>query len=175
MSAAEISSAFEALAPNPEDGLSDEVFLTLTRLTPMINVDLLIRDAEGRVLLTWREDRFYSAGWHIPGGIIRYRETIGHRITEVARVELGTTVIVTGGVLNVQEFIEPKRRTRGHFISLLYGCELCGEPAREKACGSGIPRHGQWRWFQSCPDNLLEVHKIYRKFIGPMANPGTSC
>ena len=70
MNAAETSSAFEALAPNPECGLSDEVFLSLTRLTPMINVDLLIRDGAGRVLLTWREDQFYPAGWHIPGGII---------------------------------------------------------------------------------------------------------
>ena len=171
MNAAETSSAFEALAPNPECGLPEEVFLSLTRLTPMINVDLLIRDTEGRVLLTWREDRFYPAGWHIPGGIIRFRERIGHRIVEVARQELGTTVTVTGGLLNVQEFIEPERRTRGHFISLLYECELCGEPERGKAYPGGVPRHGQWCWFQRCPDNLLKVHEVYRKFICPAANP----
>ena len=174
MNAAETSSAFEALAPNPECGLPDEVFLSLTRLTPMINVDLLIRDGAGRVLLTWREDRFYPAGWHIPGGIIRFRETIDHRIAEVARLELGTTIAEIPKLLNVHEFIEPERRTRGHFISLLYECSLNGEPAAERAWAGGNPRHGQWAWFGRCPEKLLKVHEVYRKFICPAANPGIS-
>ena len=165
MNTSELSSMFEALAPEPEWGLPEEVFLTLSRLTPMVNVDLLIRDASGRVLLSWREDSFYPAGWHIPGGIIRFREKIEHRIAEVARLELGGEVTTAGGLLCVHEFVEPVRRTRGHFISLLYGCVLQSGPSPELEFRGGVPRHGQWAWFRSCPENLLKVHEVYRNFI----------
>jgi colanic acid biosynthesis protein WcaH len=43
----------------------------------MVNVDLFISDDQGRVLLTWRDDEIFGAGWHIPGGMIRYKETAG--------------------------------------------------------------------------------------------------
>ena len=66
--------AIESTINDPQEGLPEVVFLFVTRHTPMINVDLLIRDAEGRVLLTWRDDGYeHSPGWHIPGGIIRYK------------------------------------------------------------------------------------------------------
>ncbi len=157
--------AFESLAPEPERGLPEEVFLALSRMTPMINVDLLIRDVEGKTLLTWRKDAFYPAGWHIPGGIIRFRERIEHRISEVARLELGVEVEAEK-LLDLREFIEPERRTRGHFISLLYECRLRSSPAPELEC-RGVPQHGQWAWFRCCPDNLLKVHEVYRSFICP--------
>src|SRR5438105_4861558 len=50
-------------------GLPPEVFLFLSRVTPLLNVDLLIQDDRGRTLLTWRDDEFFGAGWHVPGGI----------------------------------------------------------------------------------------------------------
>lgn len=165
--------AFEALAPEPESGLPEEVFLALSRMTPMINVDLLIRDNTGRVLLTWREDLFYPAGWHIPGGIIRFRERITHRISEVARLELGAEA-EAHGLVSVKEFHQPERRTRGHFISLLFRCSLRGEPAADLRYESGAPRHGQWAWFERSPENLLKVHEVYRDFICPVTEEGLS-
>ena len=58
---------------NPSKGLPQEIFFFISRITPMINVDLLIKDEKGRTLLAWRDDEFYK-GWHIPGGIIRFKE-----------------------------------------------------------------------------------------------------
>ena len=58
----------------------------------MINVDLLIRDDTDRTLLTWRHDAFYGPGWHVPGGIIRFKESAANRIAAVAQGELGTKV-----------------------------------------------------------------------------------
>src|SRR3954451_13793393 len=69
----------DAWVGEPVDGLPEEFFLFLSRYTPIVNVDLLIQEAIGedrrRTLLTWRDDETYGAGWHVPGGIIRYKES----------------------------------------------------------------------------------------------------
>ena len=39
--------AVESRIDDPHRGLPEEVFLFVTRLTPMVNVDLLIRDTSG--------------------------------------------------------------------------------------------------------------------------------
>src|ERR1700756_3053304 len=82
----------EALVPFPQEGLPEPVFLLVSRLTPLVSVDLLIKDELGRTLLTWRDDESYGPGWHVPGGIVRYQENAAHRIHEVARMELGARV-----------------------------------------------------------------------------------
>jgi hypothetical protein len=48
--------------PDPRGGLPDSVFEFLLKVTTIINVDLLIRDIRG-TLLVWREDDL------APGGI----------------------------------------------------------------------------------------------------------
>ena len=61
-------------------GLPQELFWLVSSLTPIPNVDLLITDSRGCVLLAWRKDEFYGEGWHIPGGCIRYGETMMERL-----------------------------------------------------------------------------------------------
>ncbi len=155
----------EQAAGNAKSGLPEEVFCTLTRLTPMINVDLLIQDERSRTLLTWRADAWFPAGWHIPGGIIRFEEPTAHRIAEVARLELESTVEFESEILSVNEFILPELPFRNHFISLLYRCTLKSTPPESLRYETGIPKAGQYAWFEHPPENLLRVHSIYRKFI----------
>jgi ADP-ribose pyrophosphatase YjhB (NUDIX family) len=156
----------ESFLTDPHRGLPEEVFRFVTRLTPMINVDLLIRDVEGRFLLTWRDDGFeYSPGWHLPGGIIRYKEGRGERIQAVAQNELGTSVRFQEEPLAVREVIHPTRRTRGHFISLLYLCELAAPPAEALRFRGGTPGAGQWAWHRDAPPDLIPVHDMYRAFL----------
>src|SRR5436305_7642155 len=91
----EIDEAFgvlDAWVGAPAGGLPEEFFLFLSRYTPLINVDLLIQDDRRRTLLTWRQDERYGAGWHVPGGIIRYKETAEARIRATAQRELGAEV-----------------------------------------------------------------------------------
>jgi len=155
----------EQAAGDASSGLPEEVFRTLTRLTPMINVDLLIKDLRGRTLLTWRADSWFPAGWHIPGGIIRFEEPVAHRIAEVARLELKATVEFEPEILSVNEFILPELPFRNHFISLLYRCNLTSAPPTLLRYETGIPKARQYAWFEKPPENLLRVHSIYKKFI----------
>jgi ADP-ribose pyrophosphatase YjhB (NUDIX family) len=157
--------AIESLIGDPYQGLPEDVFLFASRITPMINVDLLIKNESNQTLLTWRDDGHWKAGWHIPGGIIRYKEKISQRIRTVARIELGAEVKVQAGPLAVNEFLHPGRRDRGHFISLLYECSLTTFPDEGLRYQSEEPRPHQWMWHNSCPDDIIEVHEIYREYI----------
>jgi colanic acid biosynthesis protein WcaH len=160
--------AVESAVENPSEGLPEDVFLFVTRVTPMINVDLLIRSEAQGTLLTWRDDGFYTPGWHVPGGIVRYKETIAERIAAVAARELGAQVQFTEPPLAMNEVIQPpSRRIRGHFISLLYQCTLTKAPASSLEYREGVPKPGEWAWHEHCPDNLLAVHEMYRRFWSP--------
>jgi colanic acid biosynthesis protein WcaH len=155
----------ESLIKNPSEGLPEEIFLFVSRITPIINVDLLIKNAENHTLLTWRDDGYYPSGWHIPGGIIRYKETIADRINAVSARELGADVKFKENPLVINEVLHPSRRARGHFISLLYECTLVSPLDKNRRYEKGKPKPGEWAWHTKCPENIISVHEMYRKFI----------
>jgi len=160
-----LTSYLEARAASDRRDMPQDLFLLVSRLTPLVNVDLLIQDAENRTLLTWRADEFYGAGWHLPGGVIRFRETAGERVRAVARGELGAEVTFEPTPLWVAESIDRTREIRGHFISLLYRCALTTAPDAELEYRGGRPAPGQWQWHAACPPDLLPVHRIYQRFF----------
>lgn len=154
----------ESLIKNPSDGLPKDAFLFISRMTPLINVDLLIKNEKEQTLLTWRDDGYHGPGWHIPGSIIRYKEKVADRIDAVAKKELGARVNFKKEPLAINEVI-CSRKTRGHFISLLYECKLISSLDKGLKFGKGTPKSGQWAWHDKCPDNIISVHKMYEKFI----------
>jgi ADP-ribose pyrophosphatase YjhB (NUDIX family) len=155
----------ESFVQNPSKGLPEQVFLFVTRITVMINVDLLIKNAKDQTLLAWRDDGYYSPGWHVPGGIIRYKEKIDDRVCAVAKNELGAKVKFDPVPIAINEVIHETRKNRGHFISLLYQCSLVEQPDERLKCKSALPNQNEWLWHDDCPDNIIFVHEMYRKFI----------
>ncbi len=162
----DIIGLLESSVKDPTQGLPEELFLLTSRITPLINVDLLIKNDQNQTLLVWRDDGYYPPGWHIPGGIIRYKETIAERIIVVARNELGCEVHHDSEPLAINELIHYTRKNRGHFISFLYQCNLVTQPDENLKCKSDLPNQNEWMWHSCCPGNLISVHnEIYRKFI----------
>jgi ADP-ribose pyrophosphatase YjhB (NUDIX family) len=155
----------EANSGKSQGDLPEDLFLLISRLIPMANVDLLIKDNQNRTLLTWRDDEIYGAGWHLPGGVIRFRETAADRVCKVASSELGAKLNCEPTPLWVAEIIHPTRETRGHAIALLYRCELAGEPRADLKCRGGQPAAGSWKWHAHCPSDLLPFHRIYERFL----------
>ncbi len=155
----------ESHIKNPSKGLPEEIFLFVSRITPLINVDLLIKNKQKETLLTWRDDGIFSPGWHVPGGIIRHREPIAHRIHAVALNELGARVKVKQPPLAMNELVVTTKSVRGHTISLLYACELISPLDPDLKYEKGTPKPGEWTWHRKCPRNLISVHRIYRKFF----------
>lgn len=151
-------------AENPRAGLPEDLFIFFSRLVPLVNVDLLIQDDRAGTLLTWRDDDFH-VGWHVPGGIIRYKEPAAERVRATARTELGAEVEFEPMPCAIEQLIEPERRVRGHFISLLYRCRLIGAPDDGLRFTGGAPKPGQWAWHANCPPDLVPAQASYRKFI----------
>jgi ADP-ribose pyrophosphatase YjhB (NUDIX family) len=145
------------------NGLPLDIFYLSTRLSPTLNVDLLIKDETGRTLLAWRDDRTAGHGWHIPGGIVRFKETLIERVHKVAAEELGTNVKVDPIPISHNEVIR-SHHTRGHFYSVLFSCTLDSSyaPANSGMTPGDV---GYLRWHTTAPDNLVQVHEMYREHI----------
>lgn len=155
----------ETAVADARRGLPLPIFYLVSRLVPMVNVDLLVRNDQNQVLLTWRADEFYGPGWHIPGGMIRFKERWEQRIEAVASTELGTTVSFEPVPMAIRQPMHPTRATRGHFISLLFDCRLAAPLDESRRAAGGTPRNGDWAWHESRPADLLEVH---RRIYGPL-------
>ena len=161
----EAIAVLEEKCHNPETGLPEDVFLFLTRLTPMVNVDLLIKDDKGRTLLTWRDDIYCGSGWHFPGGIVHLKETSIERVETVAKLELGCEVTAESRPIALNECIEKTQLNRGHSYSLLYRCKLNSPPLRKLKYHGGKPQPSMYKFFDNTPINILKVHNMYRQYI----------
>lgn len=150
--------------PNPSNGLPDEVFYYVSRVTPLVNVDLLIKDENKRTLLAWRNDQYSGKGWHVPGGIVRFKETLETRVKKVAAVEIGVDLSFDTVPIVVKQCINHERQIRSHFISVLYRCFLSSKfvPANK---GLIFKDQGYLQWHGFCPNDLLKCHEMYRSYI----------
>jgi colanic acid biosynthesis protein WcaH len=149
---------------NPSAGLPDEVFYYISKTTPLVNIDLLIKDENGHTLLSLRNDQYAGKGWHVPGGIVRFKETLETRVKKVAETEIGINISFDTIPMALNQIINPKCDIRGHFISILYNCFLSSTFVPQNK-GLSIEDSGYLMWHDVCPDNLIKWHEIYRKYI----------
>jgi ADP-ribose pyrophosphatase YjhB (NUDIX family) len=161
---AALIAALETAIGDPRQGLPEEIFRFVSRMTPLANVDLLIQDGGRGTLLTWREDEFFGTGWHLPGSIIRYKETMADRIRACALEELGAEVAFEDAPIAIAEGIGA-HDTRGHHIALLFRCRLIGAPDPSRRAAWTRPMPGQWRWHPRCPADLLETQRVFAKYF----------
>lgn len=143
----------------PGSELPWPLFRFLTEVSATANVDLLVHDDAGRVLLAWRDDPF-GRGWHVPGSIIRHREEIAHRIAACANEEFGCAVQVAARPVALIQIFD----NRGHSVSLVYPAVLQGDPERLVDIDA-VPKEGDLRWFSSMPEDLYPSHLIYRDIV----------
>ena len=163
MNIKEAIAAIDGTVSDAKNGLPEEVFLLASRLTPMVNVDLLLKDNTGKTLLSWRDDEYSGKGWHIPGGIIRYKETFEERIRKTAAKELGRGVFFDPVPVAIEQFF-CENISRGHFISFLFKCSFQGKFIPDNK-GLKETSPGYLKWHEKCPENLINIHEAYRKYI----------
>ena len=64
-------------------------FLDVVRLTPLVSIDLIVSDADGRILIGRRRNRPARDTWFVPGGRIHKDETLDAAFARIAEAELG--------------------------------------------------------------------------------------
>lgn len=165
----ELKRAMEQHGVVPETGLGTELFLFASTLMPVVNVDLLIFDRQGRVLLSWRDDPHVGTGWHVPGRCVRFQETLGESIDRCAQEEIGTHLRHSAEPIKVYEFHWDEhrealrdQRERAHFITLVYRCLIPdGYKIGQNETNEKTP--GSLKWFDGIPDDILPLQKCYQR------------
>lgn len=71
--------------------LDEKQFEGVVAATPLVSIDLVIRDSSKKVLLGQRTNRPAKGFWFVPGGRIMKNESISTAFSRLLRVELGLT------------------------------------------------------------------------------------
>jgi ADP-ribose pyrophosphatase YjhB (NUDIX family) len=131
---------------------SNKVLVVRTSaLRPVLTVDVIIRNSQGRILLIDRNTS--PTGWALPGGKVEF----GESLRDAARREIKEE---TGLDISIQEQLEildtPGRDPRHHMISVAFLAKAA-EPARPMA-GDGVNRA---RFFaqNGIPEQLVLDHR----------------
>lgn len=104
--------------------------LTLGQISPILSACVLV-EQDGKFLLIDRSD---GLGYTIPGGIVRYRETVEHCVLREAQEETGYTVTIDG-IVGVYSSI--KRDPRFRAVSIAYKGAIVSGSVHES--GEGKP------------------------------------
>ena len=154
-----ISKSFQGIKGKP---LGKELFEFCSSIVPAVNVKVLLVNSEGKYLLTWRDDEFYGPGWHIPGGVVRHKETLANRVKQVVKTECGYDEFFELPACPelAQEIFSEERCIRGHFISLLYTLRAVDVSISNSLTGPGR------QFFSKVPQNLIvQRQQLYTSYL----------
>ena len=69
--------------------LTENEFEQIVRLAPLVSIDLIIRDANEKVLVALRTNEPAKGTYFVPGGCIRKNETIENAFLRILKNETG--------------------------------------------------------------------------------------
>jgi colanic acid biosynthesis protein WcaH len=69
--------------------LNDLDFLRIVEATPLVSIDLILRNERGEILLGKRANRPAQGLWFVPGGRVRKNEPVADALRRISRRELG--------------------------------------------------------------------------------------
>ena len=70
--------------------LDPNTFKTIVDTTPLVSIDLLVRNVDGKILVGKRVNRPAQGYWFVPGGRILKNERIADAFARLTEAELGT-------------------------------------------------------------------------------------
>ena len=134
------------MAETPTGPLPAEQWFEVVARAPLVSIDLIVRDAQQRILVGQRRNEPAAGFWFVPGGVIRKNETLDAAFARITHAELGRSYARRDAtLLGVYEhhYRENFLRTPGigtHYVVLAH--ELSIDDAPE------LPgdQHDDWRW-----------------------------
>lgn len=140
--------------------LSRFEFVEVIKKTPLVAVDLLVRNQEDEVLLGLRDNEPARGFWFVPGGRILLDERITDAFRRIAKEELGIKAsIEEARLLGVYEHFYAKNFANEpgfgtHYIIIAYEIRITGTLAK-------LPedQHLEFKWLSI--ERLLNESKVH--------------
>jgi len=129
--------------------LDEKQFEAVVAATPLVSIDLVIRDSSKKVLLGQRTNRPAKDFWFVPGGRIMKNESISTAFSRLLHVELGLTdySIDAGKFLGVYQHFYSDSVFGGspstHYVVLAFELVLDSLDMREMP----LQQHQGYQWF----------------------------
>jgi colanic acid biosynthesis protein WcaH len=137
--------------------LDRDALLEVVRNAPLVSIDLVVRDAAGRLLVGLRSNEPAKGTWFVPGGRIRKGETRAQALARISQYELGVT-LACGDVhlLGAYDHLYETNFAQvagisTHYVVLAYAVNAALDMAALPA-----NQHCSWKWLE--PADTDNVH-----------------
>jgi len=139
--------------------LSESTFQTIIGATPLVSIDLIVKNANGEVLLGYRTNRPAQGYWFVPGGRVQKNERLDKAFLRLTEAELGVAIQRSAAsFMGVFEHLYDDsafdEAVSTHYVVL--GCELELDISLEE-----LPKeqHNQYGWMT--PEELLSRDDVH--------------
>ena len=147
--------------------LDENKFLQVVESAPLVSIDLIVLDDQGRLLLGRRKNEPAAAYWFTPGGRVRKNERLEAAFRRISGDELGKTFdIDEARFLGVFEHHYPTNFMQAtgvstHYIVLAFELAVSGATLTMPAA-----QHDGYDWFDPQDiDSSPGVHPYVREYF----------
>lgn len=126
--------------------LRDEEFLRIVDATPLVSIDLILRNSRDEVLLGKRANRPAQNRWFVPGGRIRKNERVSEALRRISRRETGIELL-TARLIGVFDHIYPDNFLGAPNVNTHYVVLGMETPWPADAEVTADDQHHELRWW----------------------------
>ncbi|NIJ45234.1 colanic acid biosynthesis protein WcaH [Wenyingzhuangia heitensis] len=155
--------------------LPEKEYTEVVKNTPLISIDLVITDADGKILLGYRLNKPAQHTWFVPGGVIRKNESFLEAFTRICEAELGFAINFSEATyVGLYEHMYPTNFANDPNFGTHYVVNAFSVNIKQKAMELPKAQHSEYWW--ATKEELLahkDVHtntKNYFNGFKPFSN-----
>lgn len=140
--------------------LDNNTFETVIDSTPLISIDLVVKNQQGQSLLGFRTNRPAQNYWFVPGGRIQKNESMKNAFTRLCQNELGLTYTIAQATFlgPYEHFYDDSvfgEHVSTHYVVL--GYEITVD---EFELSLPTAQHSRYQWFDV--NSLLKQNNVHQ-------------
>ncbi|MDH5436505.1 MAG: GDP-mannose mannosyl hydrolase [Gammaproteobacteria bacterium] len=139
--------------------LKKDIFATIVKHTPLISIDLIVRNSEDKILVGYRNNEPARHFWFVPGGRINKNEKLDDAFARITEVELGNVFLRSDANFKgvYQHMYDTNFSQQGdfgtHYVVLAHMLDIGDyKPVSDD-------QHEAYRWMS--PEELLADDKVH--------------
>ncbi|USI28210.1 GDP-mannose mannosyl hydrolase [Alteromonas macleodii] len=138
--------------------LDRETFSTVLSSTPLVSIDLVVRNRDGEILLGQRVNRPAKGYWFVPGGRILKNETLAQAFERLTKEELGRSYSISDASLlgpydHLYEDCVFGEDISTHYVAIAYSIDVANLEALP------VKQHNSYQWLS--PNKILQLNNVH--------------